>query len=371
MRGLCRPYATAQFLDALLIAAGRVAADSLLMQLETTRMNTIDTHSVLSGIASTAAVAAGAVMEFGLLKLFLSDWREGMTWSRLRLFRSRNPLWAAAMCSGVCGHAACADEPAIPAPRPPLDSAFAQSPPESKPLVISTDRPSFCDTAGIVPKGHFQLETGYTFTLRDRNGTDSQTSNAPEILARYTIIEDRLEFRLSTSGYVWTRSDDGTGSQTAEGWSDVLPGVKLKLTDQEGMLPRLVLEAATTTSLGSDGISNQDIEPIFKLIWSYDLGKGWGIYGNFNVAYASTSGERFVQGQGGVCVTYAANDKLSFYGEYFLFGPNAKGTDAAQYLDCGAAYLLTNRVQLDFRAGVGLNNQSNNFFTGAGISVLF
>lgn len=280
------------------------------------------------------------------------------------------------LACGVAVHGVYAGEPevrnevAIPSDNAAVQqSTLADA--ADKPLAISTDRPSFCDTSGIVPKGHFQLETGYTFTLRDRGGTNSQTSNAPEILARSTIIEDRLELRLSTSGYVWNRTNDGSGAQTAEGWSDVLPGIKLKLTDQDGALPRLVLEAATTTSVGSDGISNQDIEPIFKLIWSYDLGKGFGVYGNFNVTYASTNGERFTQGQGGVCFTYAANDKLSFYGEYFLFGPNAKGTSSAQYLDFGAAYLLTNRVQLDVRAGFGLNQQSNNFFTGAGISVLF
>ena len=52
--------------------------------------------------------------------------------------------------------------------------------------------------------------------------------------------------------------------------------------------------------LGSEHISNQDIEPTLKLIWSYDLGDGWGIYGNLGVTYATTAGSRFVQGQAGV-----------------------------------------------------------------------
>jgi hypothetical protein len=359
-----------------LIDAGVCAADSLVMQNEKTPVQPTDAHPILANVLAISLVVGGVVAEFSLLRMFLADWRDGTQAEKARARRRRSGgLWAGAAVCGLLGHGVCADEPA------PVDqNALIQTSPApssalvdvaAKPLVISTDRPGFCDTAGIVPKGHFQLETGYTFTLRDREGTNSQTNNAPEILARYTIIEDRLELRVSTSGYVWNRTNDGTGAQTAEGWSDVLPGVKLKLTDQDGMLPRLVLEGATTTSVGSDGISNQDIEPIFKLIWAYDLGKGWGVYGNFNVAYASTSGDRFVQGQGGVCVTYAANDKVSFFGEYFVFGPNAKGTDAAHYLDFGAAYLLTNRVQLDVRAGFGLNNQANNFFTGAGISFLF
>ncbi|MBX3390670.1 MAG: transporter [Phycisphaeraceae bacterium] len=337
-------------------------------------MSTIaETSSVVNIVAAALGVAA-ALAELNLLRIFVLDWRQGRATARHRARQNRTTcLWVGAVAGSVLCHSASADESAPPQAVPaPMNSALAQGEvADAKPLVISTDRPSFCDTTGIVPQGHFQLETGYTFTLNNHSGVNSQTLNAPEILARYTFLDDRLELRLSTSGYVWSRTSADGNTSTTNGFSDVLPGLKLKLTDQDGALPRLVFEAATTTGIGSDGISNQDIEPIFKLLWSYDLGKGWGIYGNFNVAYATTSGERFVQGQGGVCVTYAANDQLSFFGEYFLFGPNAKGTNSAQYLDFGAAYLLTNRVQLDVRAGVGLNHQSNNFFAGAGISFLF
>jgi len=260
-------------------------------------------------------------------------------------------------------------------PLPEFRFEYRAQPPEIAPaeklLTISTNRPSFNDTTGIVPIGHFQLEMGYTFTYRDRDGVESQTHTAPEILARLPILDDRLELQLGTAGYIWTSSNDGSGSQSNEGFSDMTIGLRFKVLDEDGWLPRIALQASTTTSLGSDGISNQDLEPVFKFIWSYDLGAGWGVYGNVGVGYLSTSGERFVQGQGGVCVSYMINDKWSVYGEYYLFGPNSKGTDAAHYTDFGAAYLITPRIQLDARIGAGLNDEANNFFTGVGISFLF
>lgn len=240
-----------------------------------------------------------------------------------------------------------------------------------KPLTIATDRPSFDDTTAIAPLGHVVLETGYTFTLRDRDGVETHIHNFPEVMLRVGIIDDRLELRLGTSGYVWVSSEDGSGTSSDEGFSDLLPGIKFKTNDQDGAIPRIALELATTVGTGSNRISTQEVEPIFKFIWSYDLGEGWGIYGNLNTAYPTTAGERFLQGQGGVCVTYAATDRLSFFGEYFLFGPAAKGADAAHYLDFGTAYLITPRIQLDARAGFGLNDEANNFFTGFGISFLF
>jgi hypothetical protein len=99
--------------------------------------------------------------------------------------------------------------------------------PAGGPLTISTNRPSFTDTAGIVPIGHFQLETGYTFTYRDRDGVETQTHNAPELLARVPVLEDRLELQFGTYGYVWSRSDDGSGFDANQGFSDATVGLRL------------------------------------------------------------------------------------------------------------------------------------------------
>jgi hypothetical protein len=253
-------------------------------------------------------------------------------------------------------------------PQPPAEERKEATQP---PLTISTSRPTFDDTAGIVPIGHFQLETGYTFTFRNRDNVETQTHNAPEILARLPLLDDRLEFQLGTSGYVWSRTDVGSGFTSTEGFSDATAGLRLKIIDQDGWVPRIAFQASTTLGLGSDNISNQDVEPTFKFIWSYDLGKGWGLYGNLALAYPTTAGDRFLQGQAGACLTYTINDKWSLFGEYYMFGPNTKGSDAAHYLDGGAAYLITPRVQLDGRVGFGLNKEANNFFTGFGISFLF
>jgi len=242
---------------------------------------------------------------------------------------------------------------------------------ETKPLTISTNRPSFDDTTGFVPIGHVQLETGYTFTFRHRDGVETQTHDGPEALLRVALMDDRLELQLGWTGYVYSRTDSGSDFSSIDGFTDVTVGLRLKIVDESGWVPRLCLQLSSTVGLGSNDVSNQDVEPVLKLIWSYDLGSGWSIYGNFGVGYLTTGSDRFVQGQGGVCVGYTINDKWSLFGEYYLFGPNSKGADAAHYIDVGAAYLITPRVQLDARVGFGLNEEANNLFAGAGISFLF
>jgi hypothetical protein len=244
---------------------------------------------------------------------------------------------------------------------------------ETKPLTIATDRPGFGDSTSIAPLRHLQLETGYTFTFRSRDGVETQTHNGPEALARIGLMDDRLELRLGTSGYVWSRSDNaaGGGFESVEGFSDIYAGFKLKLIDQDGLVPRLAFEAITTVGTGSRSVSNRDLEPTIKLIGSWDLGSSFTLTSNAVAIYATASGERFVQGAGSVSLSYAATDSLSVFAEYFVIGPRSKGTDAAHSVDFGGAYLLNNRVQIDARMGFGLNQEADNVFVGVGISFLF
>jgi hypothetical protein len=377
-------------------------------------------NHTIATMLSTRLVRTGVLAELNLICMFVDDWRTcrreqarrrlsgrrsaatGQSkGSRLGIGRFRPVPAAAVLFCGVMPSAALAQQSSTPSAAaastsasPAQDqlklnteatltlerAAASREPTPAAPLVISTDRPSFSDTAGLAPVGHLQLETGYTFTFRNRDGVETQRHNGPELLARVGLLDDRLEFRAATSGYVWSRTDDGTGSgfASSEGFSDVALGFKLKLTDQDGALPRLAFVGMTTVGAGTRDISSRRAEPTIKLIWSYDLAKAWGddwkgfgVYGNVNLAYPTTSGERFLQGAGSICGTYAITDRLGVFAEYYVVGPAAKGSDAAHSIDCGTAYLVSDRVQLDARVGFGLNRTADNMFVGVGISFLF
>ncbi|MBL0871639.1 MAG: transporter [Phycisphaerales bacterium] len=364
--------------------------------------------SALSILLVTAAILA----EINLLRVLINDGRESRRTLERRRLRQTQTCLSMAVAARPVRAAACAAALTLAAPAlaqtpppstgPVLPSASAPQTPlagnaaspkavsaastaasikrASPELTISTDRPSFSDTAGIAPVGHLQLETGYTFTLRDRDGIETQRHNGPELLARVGLIDDRFELRLSTSGYVWSRSGDDTGSgfRSTEGWSDFSLGFKLKLTDQDGAIPRLALGAATTTGAGSDGISSRRAEPTVKLIWSYDLEKlggdslkGFGVYGNINASWTTSDGDRFWQGAASICGTYAISDRWGVFAEYYTVFPAGQGTGPSHSVDFGTTYLLTPRIQLDARVGFGLNSKADNVFMGIGLSILF
>lgn len=329
---------------------------------------------ILVDLGACTLVLAGVAAELNLLRML---WREhrGARRSmrgRLRLAAPAGALLGAA--SFLTPAAAQGDDwnAAITVWSQP------DAPKAEAAMTIAADRPGFSDTTSIAPVGHLQLETGYTFTFRSRDGAETQRHNAPEIVARVGVLDDRLELRLATSGYVWSRTDAGAGFQDAQGFSDAVLGVKVKLTDQDGALPRMAVEALTTVGTGARDVTNRDLEPTVKFIWSYDLGaalgdswKGFGVCGNVNLSYATTSGDRFLQGAASFSASYALTDSASVFAEYFVVGPNSKGSDAAHAIDFGGAYLLNRRTQLDARVGFGLNQESDTLFVGAGVSFLF
>lgn len=385
-----RPDARLRGLDAALIEATRSAADchharSAAVAAAASHAPTSTrrglpepvTKPILVDLGACTLVLAGVAAELNLLRML---WREQRGGGRRAPRRS---LRLAAPAGALLGAAALLTPAAAQGADWNASITFWSQPeaPRAEPSpTIAADRPGFSDTTSIAPVGRLQLETGYTFTFRNRDGSETQRHNAPEIVARMGVLDDRLEVRVVTSGYVWSRTDDGSGGgfQGAEGFSDALVGVKVKLNDQDGALPRIALEALTTVGTGSRGISNRDVEPTVKFIWSYDLGtalgdswKGFGAFGNLNLTYASTSGDRFLQGAASFGASYAITSSTSVFAEYFVVGPNAKGADAAHSFDFGGAYLLTNRIQLDARVGFGLNQEADNLFAGVGVSFLF
>ena len=78
--------------------------------------------------------------------------------------------------------------------------------------------------------------------------------------------------------------------------------------------------------------------------------------------------ERFNQGLASVVFGYAFADPLIGYIEWYGLFPENRGGGSNNYLDGGIAWRLNLDLQLDWRIGVGLQDPSPNWFTGAGLS---
>ncbi|MDA0835823.1 MAG: transporter [Planctomycetota bacterium] len=241
---------------------------------------------------------------------------------------------------------------------------------EVEPIV--TDRPDFTEASSSVGRGVLQIEMGYTFTQDTSAGTRTQGHSYGEPLFRYGILDDWLEFRLAIFP-VSEHVTIGAPRSSTSGAEDIYLGFKVALTEQRGWLPEMALVPQMTIPTGHSQFSND--ETLAGLNWLY----GWDINDNLSTA-GSTQFNRAVDDTGQAYIEFAQSwtvgfgltEKLGAYTEWFAFFPNGADTARVEhYGNAGFTYLITDDVQWDIRAGLGLNEAADDFFTGTGISIRF
>ena len=244
----------------------------------------------------------------------------------------------------------------------------------AEPLI--TDRPDFTESTEAIPAGHFQLEAGYTFTYDREHKDRVRDHTAPEFLLRIGVIDD-VELRLGWQGYSWTENQFVTRTRvgrrvTGEDWTDgahdLSIGFKLKLLEQDGLVPHFGILASMNIPVGSDVVSPGDVEPGAILLWAYDLTDEVALAGNVGFASLTDAGERFFQTSASISLAVALTERLGGYVEYYGLYPNAEDSDAAHTLNCGLTFLINNNFQIDWRIGGGLNEEADDFFTGVGFA---
>lgn len=234
-----------------------------------------------------------------------------------------------------------------------------------EPLV--SDRPDFTEASTTVGRGVAQVEMGYTYTFDNTDGVQTISHSYPEMLWRIGAFADWCEFRLAFNVGQEGTAISGQAPTNNIGAEDLYLGMKIALTPQDGFLPEMALMPQMTLPMGGD-MSNDIVLP--GLNWLY----GWDI-NDFLSTGGSTQANKSVEENGNIftevaqswTVGYALSDKLGAYTEWFAFFPS--GADEAKpehYFDGGFTYSVTNNLQVDIRAGVGLNGAADDYFVGSG-----
>lgn len=279
---------------------------------------------------------------------------------------------AAALAAGVN---AAPVEPPSSAASPASVARDSAEPPG--PLV--TDRPDATESTETVPRGRVQFESGYTFTYDREGSTRSRSHAAPEALLRIGLA-DRLELRLGWEGYAWSHEQlPGTSragrsivvADNTQAASDLYLGAKAKLFDQDGWRPHFGVIPAVTVPSGSPSAHSGDVDPEVKLAWAWDLPADFALAGNVHLGVPTEDGRRFVQSGASLSVAFPLFDGVDGYCEYFGWYPNRRDADAAHSLNGGLTWKITDDLQIDWRVGMGLNEEADDFFTGIGLAIRF
>jgi len=225
---------------------------------------------------------------------------------------------------------------------------------------LVTDRPDATESSSVIGPGYLQVEFGWLYT----ESGDTQTHELPQTLIRIGVIE-RIELRLGWNGYV-----DADSSEGADGVSDGELGTKIYLVEEKGLFPEAALLAAVSIPWGDEEVSSDEVDPSFRFALSHTLSEtfslGYNLGAEWSTEEDSTLGSFVYTVALGAGLTDALGAYMEFFGDV---GLSAAGT--AHSLDGGFTYLLRENLQLDAFAGVGLSDDADDWFAGAGVSYRF
>lgn len=221
---------------------------------------------------------------------------------------------------------------------------------------IQADRPDQTETPAIVPKGMFQVETGFTF---QKNEAHSKTFSLPSTLWKYGVNEN-FELRLITEFVT-----EEIGNSKTSGFTPVYIGFKVKLAEEKGIVPKTSFIAHISLPNAASPIYKTDYNATEfrftmqhtlskKVSLSYNLGSEWdGFTAEPTFIYTLTTG-------------YSITEKLGSYIEVFGFAPQQ---DKANHnFDCGLTYLVNNNFMLDLSSGFGITDNAPENYIAVGFS---
>lgn len=225
---------------------------------------------------------------------------------------------------------------------------------EMKP--IEADRPDQTETPSIVPKGMFQVETGFTF---QKNDESDYTYSLPSSLWKYGLNAN-FEFRLITE-YVNEKTEEGE----LNGLVPIYVGFKVKLTEEIGLIPK-------TSYIAHISLQNAFINtfktncfaPQFRFVMQHTLSEKISISYNIGAEWDGFSVDptfiyTFATG-------YSITKKMGSYIELFGFAPYK--SNANHNFDGGITYLINDNFMLDLSASVGITKNAPQHYIAVGFS---
>jgi outer membrane putative beta-barrel porin/alpha-amylase len=254
--------------------------------------------------------------------------------------------------------------------------------PEPAPIgSIVTDRPGFSDSASLVPRGRFQIESGYTFTYDREHDKRVIDHNFPELAFR-TGLTDWLEFRALWIGYGLTETLDQIKTRAGrrvghedhdDGCRDTNLGFKIPIFCQkEGCwIPTVSVIPSLYVPTGKESKSFDNVVPEIKFPWNYCVTECFTVYGSILERVPDGEDGQFCQTAATLAGAYKIHECVSLYLEYFGNYPALKDSDCAHLLSGGPIFKITDTISLDTRVSVGLNEQAPDFQTSIGFGIRF
>jgi hypothetical protein len=124
---------------------------------------------------------------------------------------------------------------------------------------------------------------------------------------------------------------------------------------------------------GPADVTDGEVEPGVNWLYGWDVNELLAVGGSTQVNRSRDDADVFyAEFAQSMTANWTLTEKVTGYTEWFAFFPAGSLVALPEhYFDGGFAYRVHNNLQLDIRAGVGLNAPADDFFAGSGSVLRF
>ncbi len=237
---------------------------------------------------------------------------------------------------------------------------------------ICTDRPAKANAVCTVPTGKWQVESGLVgWSLTNGAGTETKVLTLGASAIKLGL-SDRSDIQVYVNPYVHTEQDSGGVRSGATGFGDLTVRYKHRLTD-EGSKVQVAAIPFVKFPIASDDIGNGKVEGGLAVPVSMAAGPVTLVFGPELDLLADADGQgHHAAVVNLVNVSGPIADGVTLIGEVWTM-TNFDPADTATLvsLDAALAYAVTDRLQLDLGANVGLTKPTPDAELYLGVSARF
>jgi hypothetical protein len=244
---------------------------------------------------------------------------------------------------------------------------------------LSTDRPDRTESAYTVDAGHFQLEMDVLNYSYDRYNSEPgdvrvETVSIAPMNLKLGLL-NRVDLQLVLEPYTSVRTHDRTAGtvQNNRGFGDLTTRLKINLWGNDGGDTALAVMPFVKLPTNQDDLGNNSVEGGIILPFAVALPRGWGM--------GMMTEVDFIRDEAGAghhpefinTVTFAHDliGPLAGYVEFFSLVSTERASEWVGTVDVGLTYALTDDIQLDAGANIGVTRSADDINPFFGISWRF
>lgn len=251
--------------------------------------------------------------------------------------------------------------------------SLARPTPDSQLRDMSTDRPDRTESPYTVDAGRFQIETDFVAYTHDSEG--GITTRAYDVMPfNFKIgLTSDTDLQFIYGAYSHVRTSGGGRTETESGFGDLIVRLKHNIWGNDGGKTAFaIMPFVKVPANNVDGL-NDDVEGGIIVPLAIDLGHGMGLGLMTEVDILRAEDGRGYEATfiNSAALGFELTEKWGMYVEAFVERSVESGADTVVTLDAGFTYAVTENLQFDAGANVGVTDAADDLNVFAGMSQRF